>query len=189
MNAVMSYACLSAADPAFHICQETFADHDEREALLDRVMGHERFAKGSETLRRGRDPAYGLAFLARAENGIIGTVRLWDVEVGGDRSLPIAALMLGPLAVDDRHGGRGAGSALMRHAISAARAHGHGAIVLVGDPGYYRRFGFDAVTAGAITMPGRYERRRLLALELSPGWLGRARGMVRAPQEPMRLAA
>jgi len=50
-----------------------------------------------------------------------------------------------------------------------------GAIVLVGDPQYYARFGFTAAAAG-LAMPGPVDRRRLLALELRPGALAGAAG-------------
>ena len=59
-------------------------------------------------------------------------------------------------------------------------AAGHRAIVLVGDAPYYGRFGFSAAQTGALWMPGPFERHRLLALELAPGALDGARGMLHA---------
>ena len=45
---------------------------------------------------------------------------------------------------------------------------------------YYGRFGFSAASTGGLWMPGRYERERLLALELKPGALAGARGLIAA---------
>ena len=45
---------------------------------------------------------------------------------------------------------------------------------------YYGRFGFSAEKAGALWMPGPYQRHRLLALELAPGALDGARGLISA---------
>ena len=56
----------------------------------------------------------------------------------------------------------------------------HGAILLVGDASYYGRFGFSAVLTGELWMPGRHDRDRLLALELKPGALVGARGLIGA---------
>ncbi len=67
---------------------------------------------------------------------------------------------------------------LMRHAINAARRLGYGAVLLVGDASYYARFGFAADPTAALWMPGRYERERLLALELQSGALAGARGLI-----------
>ncbi len=132
------------AHAAFTIDRENAGDIVARERLLDRVMGEGRFRKSSEKLRRNRLPAEGLALVARDAGGhVIGTVRLWNVEAGVDADgNAVPALLLGPLAVDCAHEGKGIGGALMRAAITEARDRGHGAVLLVGDPEYYERFGF-----------------------------------------------
>lgn len=146
-----------------------------REALLNAAFGACRFAKTSERLRAGRLPAEGLAFSAVDDDGkLLGTVRLWRVKAGaaGD------ALLLGPLAVAAEAQGQGLGAALMRHAINTARVLGHTAILLVGDAPYYARFGFSPALTAGLSLPGPVDRARFLALELTPGSLGRARGLV-----------
>lgn len=162
---------------AFAITAETKADVAAREVLLDRAMGPGRRRKSSEKLRRGRRPSEGLAFVARdAAGAVVGTVRLWDVVLGEGGS---RALLLGPLAVDPSLKGAGIGSALMRHAVAEAARLGHRAILLVGDAPYYGRFGFSAEKTGTLAMPGPYERHRFLALELVPGTLDGAGGVLR----------
>ncbi|MBB4123817.1 GNAT family N-acetyltransferase [Martelella radicis] len=185
--------------PAFTIGEEAAFDVVARENLLDRAMGPMRKKKSSEKLRRNRLPADGLALVARDEDGVlIGTVRLWHVDAGVDaagRAVP--ALLLGPLAVDPSTNGKGVGSALMRAAIAAADARGHGAILLVGDPEYYQRFGFAAEKAEHLVMPGPFERCRFLGLELREGFLSGAAGLLvaagaKAPSarvKPLRRAA
>ena len=66
----------------------------------------------------------------------------------------------------------------MRAAIAEAAARGHGAILLVGDPEYYARFGFSADKAELLVMPGPFERRRFLGLELKDGHLEGAAGVL-----------
>jgi predicted N-acetyltransferase YhbS len=158
------------------IREEKIADMVAREALLDDAYGAARFAKTSQRLREGRQAADGLSLVAVDRGQLVGTVRLWDVSAGPGR----AALLLGPLAVDPAHRNRGIGSALMRRAISRARLAEHGAILLVGDAAYYGRFGFAATLTADLWMPGRYERDRLLALELRPAALAGARGLIGA---------
>jgi len=180
MAAVLDSVRAFFAHAAFSIDRENAGDVVARERLLDRVMGEARFRKSSEKLRRGRLPAEGLALVARDADGhVIGTVRLWNVEAGVDADgNPVPALLLGPLAVDCAHEGKGIGGALMRAAITEARGHGHGAVLLVGDPEYYERFGFFAGKARHLVMPGPFERRRFLALELKDGWLDGAAGIL-----------
>jgi len=158
------------------IREEKIADFAAREALLDEAYGAARFEKASERLREGRVPANGLSLVATDRGQVIGTVRLWHVTAGPERP----ALLLGPLAVHPEHRNRGIGSTLMRRAVARARLAGHGAILLVGDAAYYSRFGFSAAVTGALWMPGRHERNRLLALELRPGALATARGLIGA---------
>jgi predicted N-acetyltransferase YhbS len=165
------------------IRSEKPADIAAREALLDVAYGASRFAKPSQRLRQGREPA--MSYVASEHGRVVGTVRLWTVSAGADRP----ALLLGPLAVHPDRRQRGIGSALVRRAIRAARAAGHGALLLVGDAAYYGRFGFSARGTAALAMPGPYERDRLLALELVPGALDGARGLIAANADAVTAAA
>lgn len=159
---------------------EKTTDVTAREALLDEAYGPSRFRKPSEKIRRGRQPAEGLALVAVDGDRIVGTARLWHVACG-DRP----ALLLGPVAVAcDRQRG-GIGAALIAQAVDAARAGGHRAIVLVGDAPYYGRFGFTSDKTGALAMPGPFERHRLLGLELVPGSLDGAAGIIAATGRPV----
>ena len=99
--------------------------------------GRARVLKPSEPLRAGRLPADGLALVARDGDRIVGSVRLWHVEAGGR-----PALLLGPLATDPAVQSRGVGGGLMQVALNRAALAGHKAVILVGDPEYYERFGF-----------------------------------------------
>ncbi|MEN3792833.1 N-acetyltransferase [Fulvimarina sp. MAC3] len=167
------------APAAFAIVAETEAHVPQREALLDNAMGPGRTRKSSETIRRGRRPAEGLAFVAIAPDGtLLGTLRLWHISAGKRDGQSAPALLLGPLAIEPSAQGLGLGGALMRHAIAAAKELGHGAIVLVGDPEYYVRFGFSTLATGALAMPGPFEQRRLLALELVRNALEGASGLI-----------
>ncbi|MBN9030039.1 MAG: GNAT family N-acetyltransferase [Rhizobiales bacterium 63-7] len=180
MAAVFNSVRAVSAPSAYLIDRETHDDVAARESLLDRAMGPNRRRKSSEKLRKGRLAAEGLSLVARDVGGeVVATVRLWHVEAGVDRlGQPVAALLLGPLAVDSAREGQGIGAALMRAAIAEAKQRGHGAILLVGDPEYYERFGFFADKARHLVMPGPFERRRFLGLELTEGWLDDAAGVI-----------
>ncbi|MGH6742410.1 MAG: GNAT family N-acetyltransferase, partial [Bradyrhizobium sp.] len=117
--------------------------------------------------------AEGLALSAVQRGRLVGTVRLWHVSAGGK-----PALMLGPLAVDSRCRKLGVGAALMDHALDLARQRGHGAVILLGDAPYYNRFGFSPLKTGELSLPGPFERDRLLGLELRENALDGAWGMI-----------
>jgi predicted N-acetyltransferase YhbS len=164
---------------------ERHSDVIAREKLLDAAMGPGRFAKSSERLREGQMPARGLALTAVEGERLVGTVRLWRVAAGNIGG----CLLLGPLAVCSDVRSHGVGANLMRRALRDAKRRGYRAVLLVGDPAYYQRFGFSAETTSALRMPGPYERERLLAFEFVPGALKGARGMIAVDRpRPSRLA-
>ena len=165
-------ALTSKAAP-FAIRAERAADVATREALLDACFGEDRHGRTCQRLRDGRAPAAGLALSAVREGKLVGTVRLWHVSAGGR-----PALVLGPLAVDPACRELGIGAALMQQALAAARARGHGAVILLGDAPYYARFGFSAEKTGTLMLPGPFERDRLLAIEFTDGALDGVEGMI-----------
>jgi predicted N-acetyltransferase YhbS len=157
----------------FAIRAERASDVVAREALLDACFGESRHTRTCQRLRDGRAPAEGLALSVVRQGRLVGTVRLWHVSAGG-----IPALVLGPLAVDPDCRALGIGAALMNHALATAQARGHGAVILLGDAPYYARFGFSAEQTGGLALPGPFQRERLLALELRPGALAGAQGLI-----------
>jgi len=162
------------------IRQEKASDAAAREALLDLAYGPVRFTKPSQRLRASRAPARGLSFVAAEDGRVIGSVRLWEVAAGPDRT----TLLLGPLAVNPDCRNRGIGGGLMRHALRVAARRGHAAVLLVGDPAFYGRFGFSAEKTGRLWLPGLADRSRLLGLELTAGALDGARGALGVPKQP-----
>jgi putative acetyltransferase len=65
----------------------------------------------------------------------------------------VPVLALGPLAVRPDRQRAGVGSALMHAVLGAGDALGEPLVVLLGDPGYYRRFGFGLGGDFQITPP------------------------------------
>ena len=164
---------LSTDAAPFAIRSERASDAAAREALLDACFGANRQARTCQRLRDGRAPAEGLALSAVAKGRLVGTVRLWHVSAGG-----APALVLGPLAVDPMCRKLGVGRALMRHALAAAKARGHDAVILLGDAPYYARFGFSDLKTAGLSLPGPFERDRLLGFELTEGALDGASGII-----------
>jgi predicted N-acetyltransferase YhbS len=174
----------------FVVRSERASDVVAREALLDASFGDNRPLRTCQRLRDGQAPAEGLALSALRRGRLVGTVRLWHVSAGG-----VPALVLGPLAVDPPFRKLGIGRALVQRALAAAKARGHGAVLLLGDAPYYARFGFSALKTSELRLPGPFEPDRLLGLELREGALDGAWGMVVPtgmaawPQGKPRLAA
>ena len=154
--------------------QDAAAYDAEIEDINREAFGPGRFSRAAFRIREGGPHDRSLSFVALESGKVIGSVRQTPVAVG-----TFPALLLGPLAVRPSWKKKGVGKALMRMAIEAARAAGHGLVVLVGDEPYYGPFGFRRAPAGHILMPAPVDPARLLVCEIIPPSLALAHGMVR----------
>jgi predicted N-acetyltransferase YhbS len=154
---------------------ERAEDAKAADAIVAERFGPGRFAKTAYRLREGVARVAALSFVAEEGGRIVGTVRYWPVEIGGE-----AALMLGPIAIVADRQGQGIALALMQTSLAEAKRLGHRAVVLVGDEPYYARAGFARIQpTGRITMPGPVDLARLLGLSLAEGALEGMKGEMR----------
>jgi predicted N-acetyltransferase YhbS len=158
---------------------QTNQDNPAVERLLDLTFGISRSTKTSYRLREGNSAAEGMSLVVReAGFGLVGAISFWPLEIGQSQT---SALLLGPLAVHPQRQNLGIGRALMNEGLLRAKARGHALVVLIGDEPYYARVGFARVPEGQIQMPGPFDPRRLLFLELAPKALANAKGLALAP--------
>lgn len=73
------------------------------------------------------------------EGGIVGYAAFSPVDVGGEDRQWVA---LAPLAVDESLRRQGLAEKLVYEGLDTLNEFGYAAVVLLGDPVYYRRFGF-----------------------------------------------
>ena len=89
-----------------------------------------------------------LSLVAVAGSELVGHIVFTSCRVG---DAPVA--LLGPLAVATAWQRRGAGSALVREGLERLRAAGVSQVFVLGDPTYYRRFGFAPERSVATPCP------------------------------------
>lgn len=94
------------------------------------------------------DPSGTIDLVATHDEVIVGHVL---VTVGAVGATPVPGLA--PLAVDARHQRAGVGSRLVWEALLRAEAAGWPAVVLLGDPAYYLRFGFEPAGPLGVAYP------------------------------------
>jgi putative acetyltransferase len=80
-----------------------------------------------------------LSLVAEGEGRVVGHIAFSPCRIG---EVSRGWLLLGPVAVEPDHQGRGIGSTLIEAGLEALRARAALGCVLVGDPAFYRRFGF-----------------------------------------------
>ena len=122
--------------------QERKADLPKIRKVLTSAFGRENEAEVIEVLH-GTSEAV-IALVAFDGDELVGHVLLSPVWLDDDSSP--ACFSIGLLAVQPEHQGRGIGTALVRHALQVCRRDGKHAVVGLGFPEYYKRFGFTLAT-------------------------------------------
>jgi predicted N-acetyltransferase YhbS len=154
---------------------ETDGDAPVLSQLSAEAFGPGRFTRSAYRVREGVPPIEALCLCGLLGGRLIAGIRFTAIRIGDAEG----GVLLGPLVVDPVEKGRGFGKALVGEGLARARAEGFSLVLLVGDMPYYGRFGFQPVPPGQVVLPGPVDPTRLLALELIPGALAGARGVVR----------
>jgi predicted N-acetyltransferase YhbS len=136
------------------------------EKLHAELFGPERHKRAAYVLRDGVAPDARLCFVAVRDGELAASVRMTPITIARR-----PALLLGPLVVDPRWKGQGAGRALVRLALGEAAKQGHRLVMLVGDLPYYGPLGFEFLGRDVITLPAWVDPDRVLVAGLAPGAL------------------
>ncbi|GEO83315.1 MULTISPECIES: GNAT family N-acetyltransferase [Alphaproteobacteria] len=113
------------------ITATAFTGHPHSEGSEPRII---------ERLRKAG--ALTLSLVAEDDGRIVGHVAFSPVTLSGGET---GWYGVGPISVEPGRQRQGIGSALMRKGLEWLKAHGANGCALVGDPGYYQRFGFRAM--------------------------------------------
>jgi putative acetyltransferase len=153
----------------------------EREADLEAVREVNAGAFGRPDEARLVDALRGRAsrfqsMVALLYEEIVGNIVFTPIRVDDEE---VGVMGLAPMAVRPQVQRRGIGSALARAGLERCRSAGAVAVVVLGHPEYYPRFGF--VPAARFGLRCEYEvpDEAFMALELQPGALAGLRGTVR----------
>ena len=117
-------------------------------------------------VRRLRAEGYTIVSMTAIDgDDIVGHVLFSRLSVPG-----LEAVSLAPVAVLPERQRQGIGSEMIRRGLEACRSSALDVALVVGEPGYYTRFGFSLAVGSQFVCPwsGPY----LLGLELQPGILG-----------------
>jgi len=154
------------------IRSETPGDVEAIRIVQQVAFGQRAEAQLVDDLRAAGDSAFSLVAV---DDGIVaGHVMFSRMEA------PFPALALAPVAVLPEYRRTGFASELIRHGIACSEAAGWLGIFVLGDPAFYRRFGFDAGKASGFSSP--YAGPHLMALPLAGNELpARAGSIQHAP--------
>jgi putative acetyltransferase len=125
-----------------------------------------------------REQAQPLVSLIAEDNGaIVGHIMFSPVSLSGHPALKIMGLA--PMAVAPEHQRKGIGSALVRAGLEQCKQLGFGAVVVLGHPAYYPRFGFLSSRCFGIGCEYEVPEEVFMVVELQAGFLRGASGKVK----------
>ena len=128
-----------------------------------------------DILRKDAQPIVSL--VAEEEGVIVGHILFSPVLLSGFPDLKIMGL--GPMAVAPKFQRKGIGSALTETGLELCKQLGHGAIIVLGHPGYYPRFGFRPSVLYDITCEYDVPEDVFMVVELQSGYLEGSSGVIK----------
>lgn len=182
-------------DEDISVRQENAGDAEAIDVVNRSAFGGEAEAVLVQRLRSSPNFVPELSLVAEVGGRIVGHVMLFRTRLSRPQG-HLDVLALAPMSVVPSRSHRGIGSALVRAATAKAASLGYGAIIVVGHPEYYGRFGFQRLSARGIRCPLPVPEEAVTGLELVPGALSGG-GVLSYPsafaelfrQDPALLAA
>jgi putative acetyltransferase len=118
-----------------------------------------------------------VSLVAEVDGATVGHILFSPVLLAEHPQLKVMGL--GPMAVAPRHQRKGVGSALVREALEQCRQLGYRAVVVLGHPEYYPRFGFVPASKFAIRSEYDVPENVFMIAELEAGALRGVSGLIR----------
>ena len=124
------------------IRQETPADKDAVRNVHQLAFGRPDESGLVESISQSNSYIPELSFVALIDNQVVGHVLFSIVHIDTEPDVK-PVLALAPLAVHPQYQRIGVGDRLTRHGIAEAKSRGWDAVIVLGQPSYYPRFGFQ----------------------------------------------
>ncbi|MDH5648986.1 MAG: N-acetyltransferase [Gammaproteobacteria bacterium] len=119
-----------------------------------------------------------VSLVAETEDKIVGHILFTPVELIGSKS-NVKIMGLAPMAVQTEYQNKGIGSLLVLAGLDRCRALGYDAVVVLGHPGYYPRFGFLPSASFGVKSEYEVPEGVFMVMELVPGSLKDQRGVIK----------
>ncbi len=128
-------------------------------------------------LRKAKQFIKPLDFVAVYEDKIVGNIVYVETKITDNTGKGHKVITFGPVSVLPEYQNKGIGSKLILHTAQLAKEMGYKAILIYGDPEYYKRFGFKVSKEYNITNADKKYPAALQVLELYPDALSGIKGI------------
>jgi putative acetyltransferase len=153
--------------PELQLREERPGDRDAIRAVNRLAFGRDDEADLVDRLRADGDAIVSMVAVERG--AVVGHILFSRLALDDDATSAIRAAALAPMAVHPDRQRQGIGGALIEQGLALCRMRGVEAVIVLGHPDYYPRFGFSADKAKGLRAP--FPGDAFMALELVPGVL------------------
>lgn len=148
---------------------ETLSDFEQVSDVNRSAFGREAEARLIEEFRKYPEYVSDLSLVASLhDERVVGHVLFSPVHVQGCDS-DVRVMGLGPIAVTPEYQGMGIGARLIEAGLVAAKRSGACAVVVLGHPTYYARFGFQDASKSNLRLPFEHEPGAFMIVALTGG--------------------
>ncbi len=119
-----------------------------------------------------------ISLVAETDNKAVGHILFTPVELTGNKN-KLKIIGLAPMAVLQKYQNKGVGSKLVKTGIEYCKSKGYDAIVVLGHPDYYPKFGFVPSATYGIKSEYEVPVEAFMILELVPNSLKDHQGIIK----------
>lgn len=160
-----------------NIRRETEADLDPIRRINDLAFEGAQEGRLIDALRSAATPF--ISLVAEDNGELVGHICFTPVEVEREDGRTFTIAGLAPMAVLPSHQKQGVGAKLIDAGLDECRRAGFGAVVVLGHPEYYPRFGFAPASRNGLRSEYDVPDEAFMLMELVRGGTDELRGVAR----------
>ena len=119
-----------------------------------------------------------ISLVAETEDKVVGYILFTPVELSGNQN-NLKIVGLAPMAVSSQYQNKGIGSKLVKAGLERCKSLGYDAVVVLGHPNYYPKFGFIPSVEFGIKSEYEVPDEVFMILELVQGVLKNHKGIIK----------
>ncbi|MGG4488038.1 GNAT family N-acetyltransferase [Metabacillus idriensis] len=167
------------------IRQEAPSDISAIKKVNEAAFGQENEANLIHTIRKSPSFVPELSLVAEKEE-IVGHILFSKITIDTVNG-EVPSLALAPMAVKPEFQKEGIGSQLVRAGLKRCKELGYDSVIVLGHPEFYPKFGFVPASTKGINPPFVVPDEVFMLIEVKPGALDAAAGVVRYPPAFMNV--
>jgi predicted N-acetyltransferase YhbS len=136
---------------AIKICSEKIQDRAAIAEVNNLAFGRDNEAKLIEKIRQSDRFIPELSLVAKLDNKLVGHILFSYIDLVNRETIRVLALA--PIAVLPEYQNRGVGSLLIKTGLEIAEKNAAPMVIVLGEPKFYTRFGFQPAIAHNINSP------------------------------------